>query len=410
MHSETILAAQELMKIIFLVLLAGVIAGKIAQLIKLPDVVIFLFIGILSGPTVLGILNVQANSVLNQFVLLFGSSFILFHGGTVTQFEVLKKVWLTLTLLSTLGVLITASIVGIASFYFLGLPILVAFLLGAVLASTDPAALVPIFQQIPIRPKVAQTVISESAFTDATGAILALVLTGMVTTGTEASVFSSILEFMKLAVGGLLVGAVVGWLFSFLLSEKDHGLLKEFSAVVTVIMVIGAYLGAELLHTSGFMAVFTAGLILGNAKEIKINFSEKIEHELHLFLDTVSLKMRMFIFILLGSQVNFQAINEYLIGGLLVVLVFIFLARPFTVLASTLPDKRADWKTNEILFMFWTRETGVIPAALAGILLGAGVEKAEVIASITFIAILATLLIQATTTKLLAAKLDLLEK
>jgi cell volume regulation protein A len=91
------------------------------------------------------------------------------------------------------------------------------------------------------------------------------------------------------------------------------------------------------------------------------------------------------------------------------VFMFMFIARPVSVLCCTLPDVKAKWKWNEILFMFWTRETGVIPAAISGLLVGAKAPYADVIASITFMSILFTILIQASTTKWLAGKLKLLE-
>jgi cell volume regulation protein A len=90
--------------------------------------------------------------------------------------------------------------------------------------------------------------------------------------------------------------------------------------------------------------------------------------------------------------------------------VFMLIARPLTVFLCALPDRRAKWHLNEMLFMCWTRETGVIPAALAGLLLGMKAPGAEIIASITFIAILMTILIQAPTTKWLAQRLGLLEE
>jgi cell volume regulation protein A len=85
------------------------------------------------------------------------------------------------------------------------------------------------------------------------------------------------------------------------------------------------------------------------------------------------------------------------------------IARPITVILCALPDRRAKWSFKEMLFMSWTRETGVIPAALAGLLMGKHVPSAEIIAAVTFIAILMTILIQATTAKWLAGKLGLLE-
>ena len=134
--------------------------------------------------------------------------------------------------------------------------------------------------------------------------------------------------------------------------------------------------------------------------------NEKLEE----YVMTTALIMRLFIFILLGSQVDFGLINKHLVGGVFVVTVFMFIARPVTVFCCALPDKRAKWSMNELLFMCWTRETGVIPAALAGLLIGVKAPGAQIIGSVTFIAILMTILIQATTTKWLAGKLGLLEK
>lgn len=117
----------------------------------------------------------------------------------------------------------------------------------------------------------------------------------------------------------------------------------------------------------------------------------------------------MFIFILLGSQVDFSLMNRYLYAGVAVVAVFMLIARPVTVFLCALPDRRARWSMQEMLFMCWTRETGVIPGALAGMLVGMKAPGAKIIASVTFIAILVTILLQATTTKWLAKKLGLLE-
>ena len=101
--------------------------------------------------------------------------------------------------------------------------------------------------------------------------------------------------------------------------------------------------------------------------------------------------------------------NRYLVGGAAVVAVFMLVARPITVFACALPDRRARWTFKEMLFMCWTRETGVIPAALAGLLLGMKAPGADVVAAVTFIAVLMTILIQATTTRWLAGRLKLLE-
>jgi cell volume regulation protein A len=172
--------------------------------------------------------------------------------------------------------------------------------------------------------------------------------------------------------------------------------------------VIGAYLGADGLHASGFMAVFVFGIVLGNKDAFGFRIEEGEDEKLEEYIMTTAFIMRMFIFILLGSQVNFALMNKYLAGGAVVIAVFMLIARPVTVFLCAVPDRRAKWSINELLFMCWTRETGVIPAALAGMLVGMKAPGAEMIASVTFLAIMMTILIQASTTKLLAKKLGLL--
>ena len=160
--------------------------------------------------------------------------------------------------------------------------------------------------------------------------------------------------------------------------------------------------------SSGFMAVFVFGIVLGNQDSLGFKLTEREGDELEDFVLTTALIMRMFIFILLGSQVNFGLMSLYLFGGIAVVIVFMLVARPVTVFLCALPDRRAKWSFKEMLFMCWTRETGVIPGALAGMLVGMKAPGAQIIASVTFIAILMTILIQATTTKWLAKKLGLM--
>ena len=125
---------------------------------------------------------------------------------------------------------------------------------------------------------------------------------------------------------------------------------------------------------------------------------------------TTAFIARLFIFILLGAQVDFGLMGRYVLGGIAVVAIFMLVARPAAVFLCALPDRRAKWSRDELLFMCWTRETGVIPAALAGLLLGMKAPGASMIASITFIAILMTILIQAPTTRWLARKLGLLDE
>jgi cell volume regulation protein A len=391
-----------------IILAVGTFSGLIARLVRIPDVAVFLLVGMLLGPGVLGLVNIKADSTINQLILIFGSSYILFDGGASIRLKVLKEVWITIVIISTAGVLITAAITGVAAYYFLGVAPIVALLLGAVIASTDPATLVPVFKQVRIKERVAQTVMSESAFNDAMGAILTFTVLGVAMGAGEFSIGDAITDLFKQSLLGILIGGVLGYLAAFFIAHEKFGFLSEFAPVVTLMAVIGAYMGADGLQSSGFMAVFVFGIMLGNQESLGFKLTQHEDNLLEDYVMTTAFIMRLFIFILLGTQVDFGLMNQYLYSGVAVVIVFMLVARPVTVFLCALPDRRAKWSFRELAFMCWTRETGVIPGALAGMLVGMKAPGAQIIASVTFIAILMTILIQATTTKWLAKKLGLL--
>jgi len=393
-----------------LILAIGIITGFIAQRLKTPDVAVFLIVGMLIGPDALGLVDIRADSALNQIILLFGSSYILFDGGASLRLSVLKQVWITIVIIATIGVLITAAVTGLAAHYILGVPLIVALLLGAALASTDPATLVPIFRQVKIRYRVAQTVMSESAFNDAMGAIVTFGVLSVAMGGGDFSITSSVVDLLKQSVIGIIAGCVLGYLIILLIAHERWSFLAEYAPAVTLVAVIGAYFAADGLQASGFMAVFVFGIIVGNKDAFGFEMQPGDAQKLDDFVLTTAFIMRLFIFLLLGSQVDFTLMRQYLLGGIAVVLVLMLVARPIAVFACATPDRRARWSLSELLFMCWTRETGVIPAALAGLLVGMKAPGAQIIESVTFVAILMTILIQAPTTKWLGRRLGLLEE
>jgi len=393
-----------------LILAVGTLAALLAQKIRIPDVVIFLLAGIAVGPHALGFVHIPAGSALNQIILLFGASYILFDGGATLRFAVLKQVWITIVVIATVGIVITTAITGLAAHFILGVPLVIALLLGATIASTDPATLVPIFRQVRIRDRVAQTVMSESAFNDAMGAIVTFGVLAVATGSGEFSFTHSLLTLLEQSVIGIVAGIVLGYLAALLIAHEKWAVLAEYAPVVTVVAVIGAYFAADGAHASGFMAVFVFGIMLGNKESFGFRMEPGEEQKLAEFVLTTAFILRLFIFILLGAQVDFALINQHWIGGVAVVTVLMLVARPVTVFLCAWPDRRARWSFAEMLFMCWSRETGVIPAALAGLLLGMEAPGAQMIASVTFIAILMTILIQASTTEWLGRKLGLLEK
>jgi len=390
---------------------AGSILGYLSRRLTFPDIVFFLVGGILLGPECLGIVDIRATSTLSWIIVIFSASYILFDGGATLQLRVLSSVWISLTTIVTVGVVATALIVGFAASSILGIPIKVGLLLGAALASTDPASLVPLLKQTPVNPKVSQFVISESALNDPVGAILTYGLLSSLVIGhgaTHLSLSKAAVDLVAQALIGTCVGAVLGYLTSFLVSHKRYGVLAEYLPMVTLISVIGSYLSASGLHSSGFMASFVAGLMMGNARAPGLATTAREHASFADFVSTTSLISRMFIFMLLGSQMNLELMFRYWRQGLALVAVFMLIARPITVAVSTLADRRARWNWRELVFIAWTRETGVIPGALASIMIAAHAPHADVLAAMIFIAIIITIIVQATTAKWLAGRLHLL--
>jgi cell volume regulation protein A len=391
-----------------IVLAIGTLSAFLAQKIRVPDVAVFLIAGIAIGPQALGLVHVPADSALNEIIVLFGASYILFDGGAALRLPVLKQVWITIVVIATVGVVITAVITAIAAHFILGIPIIVALLLGTTLASTDPATLIPIFRQIEVRERLAQTVISESAFNDPMSAILTFTVLTVATGSGEFSLVHSVIALVEQSVIGIVAGIAFGYLAALLIAHERWAFLTEYAPLVTLVAVISAYFAADGLHASGFMAVFVFGIVIGNKETFGFKMEPGETQKLAEFVLTTAFIMRLFIFILLGAQVDFHLMQQYWLGGVAVVAVLMLVARPITVFLCAWPDRRARWSFAEMLFMCWTRETGVIPAALAGLLLGIKAPAANLIASVTFVAILMTILIQAPTTEWMAKRLRLL--
>jgi cell volume regulation protein A len=401
--------ARQLLLSFAVILAAGAFSVFLSEKLKVPDVATFLLAGILLGPQVSGVLHITVESTLNQIILIFGACYILFDGGASIRLRVMKQIWITLLVLATVGVIIMTAITGIAAYYFLGLPLITALLLGAAIAPTDPATIIPVFRQVRVKERVSQSLISESALNDATGSVLTFAVLSVAMGSAGFSLTASIADLLKQSVGGVVIGGAMGYLSALLIADEKFDFLARYAPLITLMAVIGTYLGAAGAQTSGFMAVFVFGVILGNKESFGFRMNLRELKKLEEYVARTAMIMRMFIFILLGSQVDFSLMSKFLLGGVAVTTMFMMVARPITVFLCALPDRRAKWSFNELFFMCWTRETGVIPAALAGLLIGKHVPGAEIIAAATFIAILMTILIQATTAKWLAGKLGLLE-
>lgn len=400
------LMADYLLEIIAIMLVAGMIFGKLSDLIKIPDVVLYILAGIILGPQLLGWVNVENYEIVNQLILTFGAAYILYDGGREIKLKILNKVKFSVILLATVGVLLSTFIVGFAANKIFGISMISALLLGSVIASTDPSVLIPLFKKVHINEKLKQTIISESAFNDAAGAIITFSIIGIMS-GETFSAVGSIFELIKSAGGGILIGILVGFISSYLVSDKNHAFLKEYSAEVSVATVIIAYILSNKLGFSGFMSVFIVGIICGNKKIFNFYLQDDYFITQYRFREVITIIFRMMIFILLGTHLDFTVMAKYWKQSVIIVLILMFIARPLTVLIATTIDRKAKWSVREKIYLMWTRETGVIPAALSGMIVTMKLPNAEIISAVTFMTIIITLTVQASTSGALARYLKL---
>ena len=391
------------------ILLGAALAARfIASLVPVPEILVLVIFGALVGPSVLDVVEVPLDSIGAQLLFTLGVSLILFYGGLNLSLDVLQRVWVGLGMLVIPGVILTAAIVGVIAHAVFDLSWTAALLMGAVLAPTDPAILIPLFVRSRLRPKVAQTVVAESAFNDPTGAVLALALAGVLLSG-DASLAAPAEEFVVDLAISTVLGIVAGVLLAATISSHRAGIWRESSAAAVLAVVTIGYFSLDSAGGSGYLGAFLAGLIVGNMERLGLAMHSEHERELRQFAYSTADLITLFVFVVLGANIPFATLGEYFLPALAVLAALLLVARPLTVLACTLPDRRAGWTRPEVAFLCWTRETGVVPAALVGVLAGLGVPDVEVYASVVALAIVMTLLLQALPAAWLAGRLGLLD-
>ncbi|MDQ2984935.1 MAG: cation:proton antiporter [Actinomycetota bacterium] len=391
-----------------LMLAAGLAARLAADLLRLPQMLILLGAGILLGPSVSGAIDVPLDSMGAQLILTLGVSFILFHGGLQLSVGVLSKVSLGLFLLTVPGVVLTAVIVGPVAAAAFGVPLATGLLIGAALAPTDPAILVPLFERLRLRPKVSQTIIAESALNDPTGAVLALAFAGFVLSG-QASWTHPMTDFISDLAISTAMGIIFGIVLSAAVSSHRAGIWRESAAIAVVAVVAGSSFSIDSIGGSGYLGAFLAGLVVANMDRLKLAMHTEHEHDMRVLVAVVADVMVMLVFITLGANLPWSAISDHFAPALVVLAALILVARPLVVLACLLPDRRARWTREELLFLAWTRETGVVPAAVAGLMVSMKVPHADLVVTTVALAIVLTLALQTTTKPWLARRLRLMQ-
>lgn len=378
-----------------MLLVATVMAGTLSSRFGLPALLGFLALGMFAGSE--GPIGIEfANYGAAQFIGVICLIFILFSGGIDTKWSLVRPMAWPALLLATVGVAVSAGVVALASMLLLGFSPLQGFLLGAVVASTDAAAVFAVLRGSGqgIRSDLTALIELESGSNDPmaiflVGAALMLIITP---TLSPASLMPA---FIWQMAAGALVGFVIGWALPELLrrSELRFGGL---ALVVSIAAALLAYGLAANLGGNGFLAAYVAGLVAGNRRHPqKKNISQ--------FQDGVAWLAQVVMFLALGLLVFPAELIAVAGPGLAVTVILMFLARPLSVFISLAPFRQFDWRAKA--FVSWAGLRGAVPIVLATFPIVAGVPGARTIFNIVFFVVLISSMIQGPSLRYVARKL-----
>jgi len=363
-------------------LMAGILSSLLALRFGAPLLLVFLAIGMIagdSGPGHIPFDDVRTTYLVGSVAL----ALILFDGGLRTRFQSIRAVLAPSVVLATIGVLLTALITAPFARYVLDLNWTEALLVGAVVASTDAAAVFLLVhtQGLRLRPRVGATLEAESGSNDPFAVFLTLMLVEFISVG-HSSPGHVLLELVQEAGLGAILGVIGGRAMVIALNRValPQGLHAPF-VTTTALVIFGA---AQMVHSSGFLAVYLAGIIVGNRPT-------RAHNSVVTFLDAATWLAQIVMFVLLGLLVSPHRLGSSIGPAVIVALVLMLVARPVAVFLCLAPF-RFNWR--EKVFIAWTGLRGAVAIFLASIPMLVGLSKAYLYFDVAFVVVIISLLLQ----------------
>jgi len=372
-------------------LLLSIFSSKLSLRYGIPALLIFLGIGMLFGSDGLQVIHFE-DFQLAQTLGIIALMYILFSGGLDTNWSKVKPIAVSGILLSTLAVLISAIVVGYFAYFILDVSLAEGILLGAIVSSTDAAAVFSIlrYKSIGFKYRLRELIEFESGTNDPMAIILTIGMIQYIMTP-EMSWFSFLLLFIQQMSIGLLAGFLLGKLITWIINHANLG-YDGLYPVLALSFVPLIYSITDLIGGNGFLAVYLAGLVMGNSVFVHQN-------SLMNFFDGVGWLMQICMFLVLGLLVFPSEIILIAGQGLMIALVLILLGRPLSVFLVMMFSR---YKTRAKLMVSWVGLRGAVPIVLATFPLVEGLEFAELCFSIVFFIVVTSVLIQGTTIPVVA--------
>lgn len=380
-------------------LLLGIVSSKISARLGLPVLVLFLLVGMLAGEGGIGGIvfdNPKAAHALGTLAL----ALILYDGGLQTPLASIKMVWKPASLLATLGVLVTAIVTGLTAAWILDLSLLEGLLIGAIVGSTDAAAVFSLLRNagIHIKKRIKSTLEIESASNDPMAIFLTVGLLEVLVNEMPLGIGLLQMFFIQMGVGAI-VGLGVGWAAVKVINHIRLAASGLYPVMVTACGLLAFGLAANL-GGSGFLAIFLAGVIVGNSRFV-------FQQGTFLFHDGLAWLSQITMFVVLGLLIDPKALLDVWQEGLVIAMVLIFLARPLAVVPILAPF---GFTAREITLVSWVGLRGSVPIILAIFPLIFGLPGAPLIFNVVFFVVLLSATVQGSTLPQMARRLDLAEQ
>jgi cell volume regulation protein A len=383
-----------LILIVGAILLAAVVAATLAGRAGVPVLVAFLALGMLLGSDGPGGIDF-ADAHLARTVGIIGLAIILFEGGITTPWRAIRPVLLPAGMLSTVGVLVSTLITGAVAHAVFPLSWSASMLLGAVVASTDAAAIFSTLRVTNLRRRLARVLEAESGANDPIAVALTIGLIHWVENSSYGLPDLALLILRQLSLG-LAIGIAVG-LASAAVLPRLPGLAVQFAPVATVAAGAIGFGLADVAGGSGFLAVYVVGLFVGNT-------ATPIRRFLVSFHAGLAFLAQVGLFIVLGLLVNPSELGSVFAPGLAVVVALLFVARPAAVGLSTVFQ---NFHLRERTLIAWGGLRGAVPIVLATYPLAEGLPESKTIFNAVFFVVLGSALIEGPTLEPLARALHL---
>ncbi|MCK9304871.1 MAG: potassium/proton antiporter [Bacteroidales bacterium] len=393
--------------VLSLLFFLSILAGKASSKFGIPALLLFLAVGMFFGSDGIGIEfeNIKVAQAIGTVALCI----ILFSGGMDTKFIEIKPVVNQGIILATAGVFLTALTTGLLIWWIFGMTyesagigILSSLLLASTMASTDSASVFSILRSkgLNLKNNLRPMLELESGSNDPVAYVLVITLIGFIKTDVIPSYINIILSIVLQLVIGAVIGFAIGKLTVFIINRIHIG-NDSLYPILVFTSCIFIFSLSYFLKGNGYLAVYIGGLIIGNSKFVHKRSSLN-------FFDGLAWMSQLLMFLTLGLLVNPRELLPFIVPGLLISFVMIFISRPLTVFLSLLPFRRMG--VRDKVFVSWVGLRGAVPIIFAIIILAEDVPHADLIFNIVFICTLVSLLVQGTSIPMVAKWLSLAEK